>query len=290
MERVAWLEERLSLRPFEEEAIRPEIIRVALQWRISSKFTAFVCVDHSTVSNGERRHVVQPTEMPEAWEINEQMAGFSSPLQGGASAHLSAPIPMLRSMARASMPYLSPPVNHLAESDSPYDGPLPTPPLASMHMPMSTPPGTPRLRVALDGLLNIGKKGKQQPVTGESRAICPTPAPPPKNATPKDVAGWLARTQSADGSFDADVGRTAAALLALVILGNTRRKGDRRRTVQKAAEWLATRVSDSRAKLALDGLDEAEKNGCTPLAEWRILAREGIEGMELLGLLQVRGL
>ncbi|MDQ6612321.1 MAG: VIT and VWA domain-containing protein, partial [Gemmatimonadota bacterium] len=73
MERVAWLEERLSLRPFEEEAIRPEILRIALQWHISSKFTSFVCVDHSSVSTGDRRHIVQPAELAESWADTDEM-------------------------------------------------------------------------------------------------------------------------------------------------------------------------------------------------------------------------
>ena len=74
-----------------------------------------------------------------------------------------------------------------------------------------------------------------------------------------DAAGHLARTQGADGSFGGDIGRTAAALLVLVLLGHTRRKGLRRRTVLKAAKWLSAHRGDSVADLALAALAAAEK-------------------------------
>ena len=54
------------------------------------------------------------------------------------------------------------------------------------------------------------------------------------------------------------MGRTAAALLALVLLGHTRRTGSRRRTVLKAANWLKAHESDALAALALQLLANAE--------------------------------
>lgn len=73
-----------------------------------------------------------------------------------------------------------------------------------------------------------------------------------------DLAGELARTQAADGSYGEDVKRTAAALIALVLLGNTRRKGVRRRAVRKAAKWLGGNRDDPNAALALEVLETAE--------------------------------
>ncbi len=66
-ERVQWLEDRLTLRPFEEEAIVPEIRRVALSAGIASRFTAFVAVERTRRVDGEVQEVVQPVEVPAMW-------------------------------------------------------------------------------------------------------------------------------------------------------------------------------------------------------------------------------
>jgi hypothetical protein len=97
----------------------------------------------------------------------------------------------------------------------------------------------------------------------------------------EDTGAWLARTQGADGSYGGDVARTAAALLLLLIDGNTRRKGLRRRTVAKAAAWLALQ-QDALATLALQALDAAEA-GTRPIAgtEWSALFAGGDEGSVL---------
>jgi hypothetical protein len=83
----------------------------------------------------------------------------------------------------------------------------------------------------------------------------------PKESTP-DPAGELAREQRADGSFDGDVERTAAALLRLIELGHTRRKGLRRRVVAKAARWLREHGGEAEvAQAALAALEAAEREG-----------------------------
>jgi hypothetical protein len=87
------------------------------------------------------------------------------------------------------------------------------------------------------------------------------PQDPAQESTP-DPAGELAREQRADGSFDGDVERTAAALLRLIELGHTRRKGLRRRVVAKAARWLREHGGDARAaREALAALARAEREG-----------------------------
>jgi hypothetical protein len=97
-----------------------------------------------------------------------------------------------------------------------------------------------------------------------------------------DPSGELARSQAADGSFGGDVARTAAALLALVLLGHTRRTGSRRRTVLKAAQWLAQHTSDPLAALALRLLDAAEAGEPVKAgAEWAPLFAAGSEGAAL---------
>jgi Ca-activated chloride channel family protein len=273
-ERVAYLEERLTLKPFEEEAIRPEILRVALEWHLASKFTSFVCVDRSVSSAGPHRHVVQPTEVPALWEYPAQQA------------------PAMTTMARyAPMPVPS-------ESDDMANAELTqrmedaSPMPMCRSMPMSAPRSSPdaplsgalgRLRTAFFSPPR-GRSSSRNSNTNDNNGGSATGG---TRASEFDiparsvVAGALARRQSADGSFGNDVGRTAAALLALVVLGNTRRKGDRRRVVQKAAEWLNHQGQDVRARVALDALAVAELSAITYLDAWAALVREGEEGQML---------
>ncbi|MFN7145260.1 MAG: VIT domain-containing protein, partial [Myxococcota bacterium] len=67
-ERVAELEDRLTLRPFEGEALRGEILRIALEHHIASRFTAFVAVETSSKIDGPRVEVVQPAVLPHGWD------------------------------------------------------------------------------------------------------------------------------------------------------------------------------------------------------------------------------
>jgi hypothetical protein len=70
--------------------------------------------------------------------------------------------------------------------------------------------------------------------------------------------------QRSDGSFDGDVGRTAAAVVALLLLGNTRKAGVYRRFVMKALRWLEAHRGDARAALALRLVERVESGGQLP--------------------------
>jgi hypothetical protein len=77
------------------------------------------------------------------------------------------------------------------------------------------------------------------------------------------------------------VRRTAAALIALVLLGHTRIAGVRKRTVAKAAGWLEKRT-EPEAQLALDVLARAERGErVSPDDAIRALADAGPEGAAL---------
>ena len=73
--RVAYLEDRLVLRPFEEEAILPEIRRIALAAGIASRCTAFVAVETTRTTTGARVGVLQPHELPAGWREEFRGAG-----------------------------------------------------------------------------------------------------------------------------------------------------------------------------------------------------------------------
>ncbi|MCB9673910.1 MAG: VWA domain-containing protein [Alphaproteobacteria bacterium] len=299
-ERVAALEDRLVLKPFEEEALRPEIVRVALQYGIASRFTSFVAVDTSRVVEGELKTVIQPAEAPHAWDM---MSGGAPPPAGAMPPPMAMPAPM-PSQAPARYPNLGSAAGGRASGDAAIGNRKAAPRRMQDAKPA---PGGVLGRIA-DALFG-GAVDKESAPKGFAAseeasfdlgegAAPPAPPPPPKmarelyapspepdaSAAPpsSDAAGDLARSQSADGSFGGDVARTAAALLALVLLGNTRRTGSRRRTVAKAAQWLQAHASDPLAALALKLLAEAESGAAvTPGDAWAPLFQAGTEGRAL---------
>jgi hypothetical protein len=207
--RVSALEDRITLRPSEEEALRPEIIRIALEHKIASRFTAFVAVERSKKITGERVEIVQPVELPRDWDKAflgmpgaDQVKGFAL---ASPSQYTMAAAPSMRDMSVVSAPEV----------------------------------------------LKRAKRRLRKSKEKEKRTL------PSKTEEPS-VDGRLARMQNADGSYSNDVRRTMAALIALIILGHTRRKGIRRRTVLKAAKWLESHSEDPSVSMALEILKRVE--------------------------------
>lgn len=68
-ERVTALEDRIRMREGEPEVLEREILKIALEYGILTRFTAFVLVDRSEVANPTCRNleVVQPVELPAEW-------------------------------------------------------------------------------------------------------------------------------------------------------------------------------------------------------------------------------
>ncbi len=108
----------------------------------------------------------------------------------------------------------------------------------------------------------------------------------PDHAEAADVGGRLARAQQADGSFGGDVGRSAAALVALILDGNTRKRGPRRRVVFKLDRWLKRHADNHLVQLATALLERAEGGGRLPQGdEVQALTQQGPEGDMLMELL-----
>jgi Ca-activated chloride channel family protein len=220
-ERIAFLEDRLATSPWEEEAIRGEIIRIGMEHGIASRFTAFVAVDTSVNEKGERVEIVQPVELPLGWDeafLSQAKAFWGQP-QFDRFGSPGAFYSLERHATRGSL------------GSRGYQG----------KQPMAAP-----LPSWLESL---------------------SPAPGPRAEAPARGGGELARIQDADGSFGGDAARTAAALIALILLGHTRRKGLRTRTVSKAAKWLEQHAGTRDADLALEVLKRAEA-GEPPQSIW----------------------
>lgn len=331
--RIAALEDRLILKPFEEEALRPELIRVSLANRVGCRFTAFVAVETSRVVPGALTTLAQPSELPQGWS-----EGFARKCVVPTGAPASGGMPAMASMA----PPPPPPMAAKAGMASP-----PSPSVAPAPAPRSAPRGGAGVlgglisRVAdafggsgaagpsakdevadrdqfADGALSLGdafpaaelsvamdlddEASEAEEVVAPREAMRKRSASrfeaPKKMSKAREAKGstdgrgvgpeagegvgaWLARTQGADGSFGGDVGRTAAALLLLVLDGNTRRKGLRRRTLAKAATWLAGQ-GGALAELALNALAAAESGPIpAPEAGWSALHGCGDEGVVL---------
>lgn len=258
--RIAALEDRLTCRPHEEEALRGVILELALKHHLVSRYTAFVAVERSRTVGGELREVVQPVEAPEGWDMRE-----------------SAPMQPVMSMAVPLGAAAAPPPPRLRKARAPS-------------------PSRKRSRGLLDGVGRLFSRSKAESFDAddadeEIAASAPMAvdaladeAPEPMREASVDPEVALVRTQGVDGSFGGDVARTTAALLALVLLGHTRRTGLRRRAVLKAAAWLAGR-SEPVARRALEVLEAAEA-GTSPTweASWDALLGAGEEGRLLGGL------
>jgi Ca-activated chloride channel family protein len=268
-ERVAWVEDRLVMEPGREAELRAEILAVALEHKIASRFTAFVAVEERVSHTGERVTVVQPVELPQAWSQEflalPNMAGPSMAMASRVmrSASRSQVAGLWGRMRSAIMPAGG-------DSAGPFDaeGEAPEFDVASLgasdtaeHFERAPEDYSPELPAVLEPLVETNRASSD-----------------PRH----EIETMLATTQDADGSFGGRVDRTAAALVALVCLGHTRRKGSRRRVVEKAARWLAQHESEGHAHLALALLDRAEAGGERPeAAEVMLLVSSGPEGQAL---------
>jgi Ca-activated chloride channel family protein len=276
-QRITALEDRLALKPWEEEAVRGEIIRLGLEHQVASRFTAFVAIDQLVNSTGERVEVVQPVELAKDWDrgfaqgilysaapsaklvefsLATPMETFRDQLEPGVVADMSARSRSTGSRAaRRSIPsgpakdeFITRLVNYVLAG---LDPSIDLSQEAEFHH-------------AVDELFEMALADEGVALSKSKRkALFDQVLAEVIRRRAAELGGTLARAQRADGSFGGEASRTAAALLALVLLGNTRRKGLRLRTVQKAARWLKGQEGDAGASLALQGLELAE-GGSTP--------------------------
>ncbi|MCK6523762.1 VIT and VWA domain-containing protein [Myxococcota bacterium] len=273
-ERIAALEDRLAVRPFEEEAILPELRRVALAHHLASRCTSFVAVETGRVVTGPKAEIVQPQALPMGWSEALAAAPMPPPMMpapGGAPARSQV------AAAPAMMDFMPAEPNDDDSVDMMSAG------LAQADA---------------EELAPMKELRRAAPKRQKSAAPPPAPRPAPASqmakreelapAAPQEAPdARLAQTQGADGHFGHDPRRTAAALLVLILCGSTRFKGLRRRAVAKAAAALEPHRALPEVSLALDALVAAESGAtATPSAAWRSLTSAGPEGAALAGLLR----
>ncbi len=93
--RVTDLEDRFRLETDKQDDIRKEIIALAIEHTLLTRFTSFVVVDESEIVNkgGEGNKVVQPVHMPAQWEMemDEEKCSPKDMMAMGSSAGKGAP-------------------------------------------------------------------------------------------------------------------------------------------------------------------------------------------------------
>lgn len=292
--RVAWLEDRLAVKPFEEEAVLPEIERVALAGGIASRRTAFVAVELTRKVDGTAVTVVQPHELPSGWDssFKEGAPGGGGGMPVMAAASVAAPragrARVLGAVAmNAPMPSAPVPKAKKAgfmETLLQRAGIAPAPPPPAP--PAAAPAGLPAPR----DVAPLADADDEIDAMAAPVRMLRSPAPEPRKqsvareeaAAPlvTDEAAALAGRQSADGGFGGSVAATAAAVWALLCLGHTRVSGLRQRVVAKAARWLEAHAQDPLARAALEALDAVEAGGAVPEPPAALLAA-GVEGAAL---------
>lgn len=232
-ERIAWLEDQAAADPGRAPMLKHEIVPVALKHGIATRHTAFVAVEETTSVSGERVTIVQPVEMPAMWEREDAVM-----------ACLAAPAPSadMASAGPCDIAYM--------EADA-ADWTF-----ASMRAPSPPAPQTRRIS------FKHARPPAASPVFGKETATRPAARDPRR-----DLESQLSLSQRADGSWDGDVTRTAACLMALLVLGHSRRSGSRRRVVQKAATWLTAHAQPDFAAVVLTLLDRLEADGTRPFVD-----------------------
>ncbi|MFT7519454.1 MAG: Ca-activated chloride channel family protein [Kiritimatiellia bacterium] len=259
-ERVASLQDRLALYPHEEEGLRPAILDVALQYAIASRYTAFVAVETSRTVDGDVVRVVQAAELPEQWDESAKME----------SQAFMPPGPVMSS----SVKMRGHRVGAVRATGSP-------PAMSPMSMPVAKAKKRAKKRPvrasrsvggAFDGLMEsagaLFRGAGQEEVAEELDAALMAA---PVAAAQVEPGSALAQQQRADGSFGGDLLQTAAALLALLLLGHTRLVGTRRRTVLKAVNYLDPHRTDPVVHAVFAALAAAER-GEEPTVEPHIRA------------------
>jgi len=297
--RVSALQDRLTVLPFEEDALRPEIIRVALAHGVASRWTAFVAVDTSVKVEGTPVEVVQPAELPADWEMPTgapmPVAMSAMPMMdamaGGGAPPATRGVKKRKEARRRRSSGLGGAFRNLLSKASEAMAPPPAPQAAPMPAPEPEPAVEARLELeeeadatqffGLSMADDEAPEAKPAPVErAKSMARPGAPARPramgrrdralaDKGAGGGDPIGKLARSQKADGSFGGDLVQTLVALLMLVRAGHTRRAGLRRRVVQKAVAWLSTHTGDARVDAALALLDRVERGEVVSDADYR---------------------
>jgi Ca-activated chloride channel homolog len=194
--------EQQELEPARAQALRDDILGLALEYNLVTRYTAFVAIDQDIAQGGGNPRVVHvalplPKGLsPEGFQPQAQMArlGMALPaafMPAPAAPGQAGPGPLRKLMTQLSGG------KTIQESAAGLDAD------PSLFTPF--------------GIARESAAKKNEPALRQ-----------------------LARTQNLDGSWKEEVEQTAAALLAFVRAGYTPRSGSFRQALRRAAVWLAS--------------------------------------------------
>lgn len=312
--RLSALVLRRRLRPFEAEAIDPELTRVSLAGGVLGPTTAWLAVDRATVTGGGQRSVVQPVALPHAWaegaapQADVMGGGAPAPMGKMASRPMMASMPAPRGAPMGPPPSAAPAPGRARSAAPPPPAPIEVAddvmlgsaaPMAD-HFDAEAEEAPALAAPAASGLFGALSRGIAALGESAKAAVAPRAAKKEKLAErardeapspPADRSGagreqQLVAAQAPDGSFAGGVGPTIAAVMELLARGHSRQLGLRQRTVRKAVDWLvATAAADPRVIALIALLDAAEAAGAPPAAAWGALrAQLGADGAALPAL------
>lgn len=221
--RVEHLEESAAFGTHPEHSVRDEIIAMALEHRLVTRYTSFAAIDSAIVNRDGKPLLLQVSQpLPEGLNIE----GF-----GGSYANM--------------LPAMAPPVAPLPASRRRFNKSAIQIMDASMDL--------------LSENIQLSKNQIDYTLPGRVDFDF-SPEEIQKTPTPEDTMRWLVRSQNLDGSWSQGGEFIALALLCFVRHGQTTHSGYYRQQVKRAVKWISqanlTGLTQFLAALAVKELAE----------------------------------
>lgn len=193
--------EQMDLEPARAEKLRAEVIGLAIEYHLVTRFTSFAAVDRDPASpQGSKPRLIRVAQpLPQGVTFDQVGAGGQS---GRLLRAMAAPSPLVHTAARQFI------------EDG---GPVMPAPAASLMQQLAS------------------KRERQEggaPVQGAAHPLEMLPQ------GGEAILRWLARSQNVNGSWREDVEWTAAAVMAFAAGGHTPRSGIYRQVMRRAVRWL----------------------------------------------------
>lgn len=246
-----------------DEGVRQQIISIALEYRLATRYTSFVAVDSEVTTGGDAQKVRVSLPLPEGLDFENFFGSMAA--VGGAAHFAPAAAPMqaqsvvhgivassdLRMRLRKEAALDDQLNDALFDESSPSTGAGKSGRILGRFMRRQSA-GSPEPDAAMQS------EGEAFDSQWDAPSLDQLTTPSP---TLDEQVQTLARNQKINGSWKDDIEATAQALLLFIRAGHTTRAGSYRPQVQKAAAWLkaaavktAAGAQDAALKLAHEAL------------------------------------
>lgn len=251
--RIQILEDRITTRPYEKEAITPEITQLGLKFNLLTHGTAMVAIDPRERTVQNRIQVLQPNMLPKGSVASPVVGGRGMSRMGGGRAK------------RPGNPYV--PANSV---------PPPSPQQMNKTAPKKDKAAFRKMMEEATSFFSFG---------AENNKPLKTTATPSTNFAldsvdkPKEThkLSEIIRLQQANGSINNNLEETVASLLAFILNGHTRNTGLRKRNVIKMVMWLDNQPQSELKELAMSIVSKAEKGDAIQVElKWKDIAPDSL--------------